>query len=183
MINSKRGTSVTALLLVLMLLTGCTANWIQVALNDLPVLLQMALNIASLVGTIQSGQSPSAAEIAAINNISAAAKTDLTLIQSLYNDYKANPSATTLQKIQDAISAADQELPGLLQAAHIMNAVLAARISAAVSLILTTIDSFAALIPAPIPGPVAASRRLAAKPLNAKQLKQAWLAAVGVPLQ
>jgi hypothetical protein len=40
--------------------TGCSAQWTSVALADLPVLIQMALNISTIVTTLQSGQQISA---------------------------------------------------------------------------------------------------------------------------
>jgi hypothetical protein len=119
-----------------------------VALEDLPVLTQMALNIGSLATTLQSGQQLTPAEAAAIQNISAQASKDLNLVQTLYTEYKQNPNTATIQKIQAAITDINQNLPELLQAAHIGNAALSAKISAAVNLILTTVDSFALLIPA-----------------------------------
>jgi hypothetical protein len=127
--------------------TGCSAQWVSVALADLPVLTQMALNLAALVATLQSGKQLSPAEALAIQNISAEASKDLTLLQSLYNAYKASPSADTLQKIQSMIQETNRELPALLQAAHISDPALSARITAAVSLILTSVSSFASLIP------------------------------------
>jgi hypothetical protein len=127
--------------------TGCSAQWISVALADLPVLTQMALNLAALVSTLQSGKQLSPAEAAAIQDISAEANKDLTLLQSLYNAYKANPSPDTLLKIENLIQEVNQNLPGLLQAAHISNPALSARITAAVNLIVTTVSSFAALLP------------------------------------
>jgi len=51
-----------------------------------------------------------------------------------------------LQKIQGVIADVDQNLPALLQAAYIGDPVLSAR-SAGVNLILTTVASFAALMP------------------------------------
>jgi hypothetical protein len=107
----------------------------------------MALNVATLVSTLASGPQASAADVAVIQNVSAQASRDLSLLQSLYSEYKANPNATTLQKIQNVISDLNQNMPALLQSAHIGNAVLSARITAAVNLILTTVNSFAALIP------------------------------------
>jgi len=65
--------------------TGCSAQWISVALAHLPVLTQMALNLAALVATLQSGKQISPAETLAIQNISAEASKDLTLLQSVYN--------------------------------------------------------------------------------------------------
>lgn len=165
-------------------MVACTANWITTALNDLPVLIQIATNIAGLVATVQ-GQTMSPAEIQTINSISAQAQQDLTLIQTLYNDYKANPSASKLQAIQNAIADADKNLPALLTAAHISNPMLVQRITAAVDLILTTIDTFATLIPAPAPT-ATASRRAAVqgnKPPSPKQLRAAWLAIAGTPLK
>jgi hypothetical protein len=77
--------------------TGCSAQWISLA-SDLPVLTQMALNVATLVSTLVSGPQASAADVAVIQNVSAQANRDLSLVQSLYSEYKANPNAPTLQK-------------------------------------------------------------------------------------
>src|SRR2546430_13813444 len=46
--------------------TGCSAQWISVALADLPVLTQMALNIATLVSNVHPGEQLDASETAAI---------------------------------------------------------------------------------------------------------------------
>jgi hypothetical protein len=127
--------------------TGFSAQWISVALADLPVLKEMALNIASLVATMQSGKQLSPADAAAIQNISAEASRDLNLLEILYNQYKASPSAEGLQKIEDAIAMMNTNLPALLAAAHIGDPTLSTRITAAVNLILPTVTSFASLIP------------------------------------
>jgi hypothetical protein len=145
--NSRPKAVLTVLLAISLLTTGCTAQWISVALADLPVLLQMALNIGSLVTTLQSGQQLSTSEAQAIQNISAEASKDLKLLQTLYNQYQANPTASALQKIQSTVADINQNLPALLQAAHIGDPVLSARVGAAVNLILATVTSFAALIP------------------------------------
>src|SRR5580704_10563698 len=145
--NSRPKAVLAVLLAISLLATGCTAQWISVALADLPVLLQMALNIGSLVTTLRSGQDITSAETTAIQNISAEASKDLNLLQALYNQYQASPSASALQKIQSTVADINQNLPALLQAAHIADPVLAARMSSAVNLILTTVTSFAALIP------------------------------------
>src|SRR5208337_1164593 len=173
-VNFRPKIVLVVLLFAALLATGCNADWISVALEDLPVLTQMALNIGTVVTTLQSGQQFSAAEAAAIQNISAQASHDLNLLQSLYNEYKQNPSATTMQKIQDAIADINQNLPALLQAAHISNAVLAAKVAAAVSLILTTVNSFALLIPQSSAAVAAqASGQKQALP-HAADLKKQW---------
>lgn len=50
--------------------TGCSAQWVNVALADLPVLTQMALNFAALVATLQLGKQVTPSEALAIQNIS-----------------------------------------------------------------------------------------------------------------
>ena len=160
--------------------TGCSAQWISVALADLPVLTQMALNIAALVSTLQSGKQLTPAEALAIQNISAEASKDLTLLQALYNTYKANPSPDTLQKIESLIQDTSQNLPALLQAAHISDPALSARITAAVNLILTTVSSFASLIPqAPTAAPRTARQNTVIP--RAKDLKKQWNQQVCAP--
>jgi hypothetical protein len=144
---SKSRTILAIALSISLIATGCSTQWISVALADLPVLIQMALNIGTIVTTLQSGQQIGATEAAAIQNISAQASKDLNLLATLYNEYKANPSASALQKIQGVIADIEQNLPALLQAAHINNPVLSARLTAGVNLILTTVASFAALMP------------------------------------
>jgi hypothetical protein len=140
----------------------------------------MALNIASLVVTLQSGQQLSAADATAVQNISNEASKDLNLLQTLYNQYKASPDAGTLQKIQSTMAAINQNLPALLAAVHVSDPVEAARITAAVNLILTTVQSFAALMPAT----VNTSQKVAGRKLvipNAKDLKKQWNQQVCAP--
>jgi hypothetical protein len=144
---AKSRTVLAIALSISLIATGCSAQWISIALADLPVLIQMALNIGTIVTTLQSGQQTSTAEADAIQNISAQASKDLNLLATLYNEYKANPSASALQKIQGVIADIDQNLPALLQGAHIGDPVLSARVTAGVNLILTTVASFAALMP------------------------------------
>jgi hypothetical protein len=149
-------------------LTGCNPRWLERALADLPVLTQMALNIATLVSAF-SGQQTSTAESAAIRNISAEAARDLNLLDTLYREYQASPSQNSLQKIQGVISDMNRNLLALLQAAHISDVAMATRMSAAVNLILTTVNSFGALMPqARMP-----HTRLAPVP-QARELKRQW---------
>jgi hypothetical protein len=156
--NSRSKTALAALLAMSLLTTGCSAQWISVALADLPVLVQMSLNIGTVVTTLQSGQQLSPAETAAIQNISNQASKDLNLLQALYNDYKTAPNAATIQKIQGVIQDINTNLPALLQAAHVSDAALSARISAAVNLIIATVNSFASLIPSAGAAPVQAQK-------------------------
>ena len=170
-------TSRTVLVIVLsvsLVATGCSAQWLSIALADLPVLTQMALNIGTIITTLESGKQISAAEAAAIQGISAQASKDLNLLATLYNQYKANPSASTLQKIESVIADTNQNLPALLEAAHISDPVLSARVTAGVNLILTTVASFAALIPSSTqPTAQRATHQKVAVP-KASDLKKQW---------
>jgi hypothetical protein len=145
--NSKVKIGLVIVLSLSLLATGCSAQWMSVALADLPVLIQMALNIAAMVTTLQSGKQLNPAESAAVQNISAQASKDLTLLQTFYNEYKASPNADTMQRIENVIADINQNLPALLQAAHISDPTVAARVPAGVNLILTSVSSFASLIP------------------------------------
>ena len=168
--------SVLAIVLSISLIaTGCSAQWLSIALADLPALTQMALNLGTIITTLQSGKQISAADAAAIQNISAQASKDLNLLQALYSEYKANPSASALQKIQSVIADISQNLPALLQAAHVADPVLSARVAAGVNLILTTVASFAALIPqtSALPAMQRVAHSQAALP-KAGDLKKQW---------
>ncbi len=179
--HSWQKCALAVVLTISLITTGCSAQWLGVALNDLPVLTQMALNIASLVTALQSGQQLNPAEATAIQNISTEASRDLNLLQTLYNEYKASPNALTMQKIQDVVITINQNLPALLQAAHISNPALSGRVTAAVNLILATVNSFAALIP---PSASVTSQRISAQKINvpnAKELKRQWNQQVCAP--
>ena len=70
------------------------------------------------------------------------------------------------------ISDLNQNLPALLQAAHISNPTLSARITAAVNLILSTVNSVASLMPQ---SSAVTARKLHAQPLlRANDLKKQW---------
>ena len=170
-LNSKSKSLLAFVLAIAIATTGCNAQWINIALQDLPVLTQMALNIATLVTGLASGQQANPGDVAVVQNISAQASRGLNLLQSLYAEYKVDPSVTTLKKIQNAISDLNRNLPALVESAHISNSTLAARITAAVNLILTTVNNFGALMPQ---SSTTTSQRLPIAPPNAKQLKQQW---------
>jgi hypothetical protein len=169
--NFKSKSLLAIVLTIAVAATGCSAQWINTALQDLPVLTQMALNIATLVSALASAQQANSGDVAVIQNVSAQASRDLNLLQSLYAEYKANPSATAIQKIENVIAALNQNLPALLESAHFSNPTIAARITAAVNLILTTVNNFAALMPH---SSAANSQRLSTALPTPKQLKQQW---------
>jgi hypothetical protein len=73
----------------------------------------------------------------------------------------------------------NQNLPAVLQSAHISNPTLSVRITAAVNLILTTVNSFASLMPQNTP---VTARKSAVAPLpHASDLKKQWNQQVCAP--
>jgi len=71
--HSKSRIVLAFVLAIMIAATGCSAQWINLALQDLPVLAQMALNVAMLASTLASGKQASSADVAVIQNISAQA--------------------------------------------------------------------------------------------------------------
>lgn len=61
-LNSMSRIMLAVVLSISLIATGCSTQWISVALADLPVLTQMALSIAALVATLQSGKQLTSAE-------------------------------------------------------------------------------------------------------------------------
>lgn len=163
--TSKAVLAVT--LSAVMFCTSCSTSWINIALQDLPILIQIAQGVISLIPAASQDQ-------AIVANISQQATADLNLILTLANEYKARPTPTTLAKIQDAISTAQTQLPQLLQAAHISNPKLVQQVTSAVGIILSTINAIAALLPPNQATFKASPAKLAAIP-NGKDLKKAWI--------
>lgn len=173
-------TSALALILAaVMACSGCwfKAQWINTALQDLPVLIQMAESISSIVALTGQSQASSAQTINAIQNIGIVATDGLKAIQSLYNSYSSANATTTIQQIQAAGAALTSNLQQLLQAAQIKDPTLLARVTAAVNLIASTVNIFIGLIPTTKSG--AKVNAVVPKPAD---LRQAWAATVGTPL-
>ena len=116
--NSIMKAVLVVVLCVSLAATGCTAEWIKIALADLPVLTHMALNIASLVAALQMRKQVSTSEAAAIQNISAEAGKDLNLLQALYDRYKATPDQGTFARIQSVIGDINQNSGTLAGSSH-----------------------------------------------------------------
>ena len=155
-----------------LVLAGCSTSWIKTALADLPVITQVALNIASIVAAAQGKGQAGAAVTTQIQNISSQVKSDLTLVQNLIDTYQSAPAAsraTLLTQISTSLADAQTNLKSILTAVHVDNAALQATIVAAVGVAVTTLVSIESLIPAP-KGTVNASAPI--KPPSSSQLKR-----------
>jgi hypothetical protein len=148
----RRSCGRAGLVLVLcgtLMFSGCSSNWITEAEQIVAVLLPAAANLMTLVTMLQ-GKTVSAGDLATIQNAGKEAEADLQLIQSLIAAYdKADAAAKPgiLNQIQSAIGAVQGNLQGLLMGMHIKDAATQAKVQAVVGLILSEVQSLAAVLP------------------------------------
>lgn len=146
------------------------SQWLTLALNDLPTILQIVTSIIAIVGAA-SGSVPASA-IAAANSAAARAKAAITEAQAFLAQYQANKTNTLLGNVDDALATAQAQLGSILSILNINNPTLQATLSAAIGSALTIIVAVQALVPAPVPAPTptptpAASRRVALSKVTA----------------
>jgi hypothetical protein len=129
--------------------TACSTAWIGEAEQIVAVLIPATANLVTLVATLQ-GKSVSAADLATIQSAGAQAGADLQLMQSLITQYqKADAAAQPglLNQIQTAMSAVQANLNGLLPALHIKDAATQAKVTAVIGILLSEVQSVAAIVP------------------------------------
>jgi hypothetical protein len=132
-----------------LVLTACSTAWIGEAEQIVDALIPGMANLLTLVATLQ-GKSVSAADLQTIQNAGAQAGADLQLMQSLITQYqKADASAQPglLNQIQVAMSSVQSNLNGLLPALHITDAATQAKITAVIGILLSEVESMAAIVP------------------------------------
>ena len=111
-------------------------------------LIPATANMVTLVATLQGNVS--AADLQTVQNAGAQAGADLQFMQSLIAQYqKADASAQPglLNQIQAAMTAVQSTLNGLLPALHIKDATTEAKITAVVGILLSEVQSVAAIVP------------------------------------
>jgi hypothetical protein len=150
MSRTKLGRGATALVLCLtMALAGCSTAWIGDAEDIVAALIPAAANLIALVAALE-GKTVSAADLQTIQNAGTQAGADLQLIQSLITAYQKADAATQpgiLNQIESAIGAAQSNLQGLLTGLHIQDAATQAKITAVIGLVLSEVQSLAAIVP------------------------------------
>lgn len=159
----------TALALSLVV-SGCSAAWIQVAIDDVPVVLQIVTSIIGIVQAAQGSEDP--AVVNAANAAAAEAKADLQQLQLLVDDYKTAAAADKpglVGKIDAALATAQKDLAGILVAFHVKNQNLQLTIATSVGLALSTLAAIEALIPAQT---AQVSAKAVAKPPKPAELKK-----------
>ena len=130
-------------------LTACSTAWIGQAEEVVAALIPAATNIVALVAALQ-GKSVSAADLQTIQSAGTQAGADLQLIQALITAYQtadATAQPGILNQIQTAIGAVQANLQGLLPALHIQDAATQTKIAAVIGLVLSEVQSLAAILP------------------------------------
>lgn len=129
--------------------TACSTAWIGEAEQIVAALIPAVANLVTLLATLQ-GKSVSAADMQTIQSAGSQAGADLQLMQSLIAQYqKADAAARPglLNQIQAAMSAVQSTLNDLLPALHIKDAATQAKITAVIGILLSEVQSVAAIVP------------------------------------
>lgn len=161
---AKASLSIT--LAAALFVAGCSTSWIKVALADLPVITQVALNIASIVAAAQGKGQASTAANTQIQFVANQVQSDLTLVENLINTYQSAPAATRagiIGQISTALADAQSNLKSILTAIHVDNVALQSTITAAVAIAVSTLVSIQSLVPQSAPTPASASTSASAK--------------------
>jgi hypothetical protein len=149
------GTGILAIVLSAALVgSGCNLNWINIAIGDIPVVLDIVTSVLGIVAIAQAKGQADPGMITEVQNIGAQAKADLTVVQKLVNDYKTAAEADKpgiLGKIDAALSASKKDLQDILTAFHVKDTATQTAIVAGVGLALTTVDAIYSLLPPPPP--------------------------------
>lgn len=174
--KQKRGLErvvVTAILCGTLIWTACSTAWTDEAALLVTALIPAVSNVLSLVAALE-GKSVSAQDVQSIQHLTAEAEADFQLIQSLITQYKkADPSDQPgiLIHINSAIKTAQANLNGILPALHIEDPATRAKITAVVEIVLSEVDSLAALMPLMSANASPQGRTMALAPAKARPLR------------
>jgi hypothetical protein len=172
----------TVLLCVTLMCSACSTAWIGDAEQIVAALIPGIANLVTLVATL-SGNNVSAADLQTVQNAGAQAGADLQLMQSLITQYqKADAAARPglLNQIQAAMSSVQASLNGLLPALHIEDPATQAKITAVIGILLSEVESVAAIVPLvsadASPGMMAVAAKQAKKqaPLTASEFVSSY---------
>jgi hypothetical protein len=163
--------------------TACSTAWIHEAEQIVAVLIPAVANIVTLVLTLRGNVS--AADLQTVESAGSQAGADLQLMQSLITEYQkadAGAKAGLLEQIQAALGATQATLNGLLPALHIKDAATQAKITAVVGMLLSEVQSVAAIVPLAQTNAGARKNDQAARtqaPLTANQFVASYNATIG----
>jgi len=132
-----------------LVLAGCSTDWIGQAEEIVGALIPAAGNLITLVAALE-GKTVSANDLQIVQSAGTQATADLQLIQSLIAAYEkadASAKAGILSQIQAAIQGVQTNLQGLLAALHIKDTATQAKVTAVIGIVLSEVQSLAAILP------------------------------------
>jgi len=147
--NDGARVALAVVLCMTIALSGCSTAWIGEGEQIVAALIPAAANLVALVAALQ-GKTVSAADLQTIQNAGTQAGADLQLVQALIAAYQKAEAAAKpgiLNQIQSAIGAAQANLEGLLPALHIKDTATQTKITALVGILLSEVQSLAAVVP------------------------------------
>jgi hypothetical protein len=156
---------IATVLAATLMLTACSTAWVGEAEQIVAALIPAVANLVTLVATLQ-GKDVTSADLQTIQSAGAQAEADLQLMQSLIDQYqKADATAQPglLNQIQAAMNAVRTTLNGLLPALHIKDVATQAKITAVVGLLISEVESMAAIVPLVNPSASPAAMTMALK--------------------
>src|ERR1700692_3295177 len=148
--------------------TACSTAWIGEAGQIVAALIPAVANMVTLVATLQG--SVSATDVQTVQSVGSQAGADFQLMDAVITQYeKADAAAQPglLNQSQAATGAVQSNLNGLLPALHIKDAVTQAKITALVGILLSEVQSMAAIVPL-----AKANASVKMKKLGEKQVKK-----------
>lgn len=171
----------SSILCLTMGMAGCSTAWIGQAQEIVAALIPAAANMVALVAALQ-GKGVSAADLATIQSAGSQAGADLQLIQSLITAYeKADASAQPgiMNQIQAALATVQSNLQNLLPALHIKDAATQTKITAVVGILISEVQSLAAVVPLVTQTPSLAAQNAVRMghpkaPLSAKEFVESY---------
>jgi hypothetical protein len=134
----------------LIMITGCTTDWVTQAVNIINVVVPA---IGQILGLIMAfgGTFVTQAEVDMVNKITTEATKDLqTVVKPLLDQYNAATAAAKpgiIAKLQAAIQVIITNIASILPALHITNAALQAKIEMAIGFLLATLQSLLSVLP------------------------------------
>ena len=178
----KLNKSILAGLLALtMFATACSTSWVSQAIAITNALLPVAVNVIQLVTAMQ-GSGASSTDLALAQKWATAVSADLTIVQTLLNQYNTAATADKpgfLTKLNDALQVVSADLGTLLPALHITNPQTQAKVTAMVGLVVAEVSAIVTLVRA-AQGKTSIARGAPAV-LDAKSFKAAYKTVVKAP--
>lgn len=158
-------------------LSGCSTSWMTTAENDLPIVVNIATTIVSIVATLTGNGGLTPAAVVIIQEAANVFSAGMSALQDAINAYKSSPTASLLAKVIAAIDAVEADAPKVIATISQVPANVVSIITAGIGTAISLLSAIESLIPkSAVVGTVLATRAQAVKVSmpNAAQVKSNW---------